>query len=255
MKHLFSRLSFFASLFLTLGISQSSYASLVDYPCQEFGPAALNEDNYCFTLEGGSTHEVLVYLFEYNETERETLRQALKIVEDAFRDFWKVSQDPLRQCVNKYATKDFDANGGMSLAFPERDRKITWAMTVTQFAFKNLAAGRNLIIIHGYDKAMDGTKIEMGNALIGVDSVHLGAEVPYNQKNLNININRVALAEFKDQPQKIAGTIYHEWMHRVGYDHPTGYEGSFIKELGLCISRNNADKGLELSGSSPEMID
>lgn len=37
-----------------------------------------------------------------------------------------------------------------------------------------------------------------------------------------------------------AGVIGHEFLHNLGYDHPTGYRGSFIKEFGNCIWMNGA---------------
>ena len=37
-----------------------------------------------------------------------------------------------------------------------------------------------------------------------------------------------------------AGVIAHEFLHNLGYDHPTGYASSFIKEYGNCIWMNGA---------------
>ncbi len=35
-----------------------------------------------------------------------------------------------------------------------------------------------------------------------------------------------------------AGVIGHEMLHNLGYDHPTGYPGSFIKVYGDCVASN-----------------
>ncbi len=37
-----------------------------------------------------------------------------------------------------------------------------------------------------------------------------------------------------------AGVIGHEFLHNLGYDHPSGYRGSFIEEYGNCLTTNGA---------------
>jgi hypothetical protein len=41
-----------------------------------------------------------------------------------------------------------------------------------------------------------------------------------------------------------AGVIGHEFLHNLGYRHPTGYEGSFIKEYGQCIENDGLERDL-----------
>lgn len=44
-----------------------------------------------------------------------------------------------------------------------------------------------------------------------------------------------------------AGVLAHEFLHNLGYDHPTGYPGSFIREYQYCIT-NDGLEGAPLEG-------
>ncbi len=37
-----------------------------------------------------------------------------------------------------------------------------------------------------------------------------------------------------------AGVLAHEYLHNLGYDHPSGYSGSFVKEYQRCLAGNGA---------------
>ncbi|MET0341958.1 MAG: hypothetical protein ABW252_13215 [Polyangiales bacterium] len=37
-----------------------------------------------------------------------------------------------------------------------------------------------------------------------------------------------------------AGSIGHEFLHNLGYNHPTGYPGSFVSVYGDCVTSNGA---------------
>jgi hypothetical protein len=39
-----------------------------------------------------------------------------------------------------------------------------------------------------------------------------------------------------------AGVIAHEFLHNLGYSHPTGYKGSFIEEYGFCLQTDGKKK-------------
>jgi hypothetical protein len=43
---------------------------------------------------------------------------------------------------------------------------------------------------------------------------------------------------YRDNEEYWAGVIVHEFLHNLGYRHPTGYPGSFIKEYQLCLQGN-----------------
>lgn len=43
-----------------------------------------------------------------------------------------------------------------------------------------------------------------------------------------------------------AGVIAHEMLHNLGYDHPSGYVGSFIKEFGNCVWKTANKTNIDL---------
>ena len=69
---------------------------------------------------------------------------------------------------------------------------------------------------------------------IALNSDHLGPDSSYN---------------FASNPDYWAGVVAHEFLHNLGYTHPSGYPGSFIREYGKCIEFNGMDfdcvEGLE----------
>lgn len=61
-----------------------------------------------------------------------------------------------------------------------------------------------------------------------------------NRNYLYIALNRDLLGQgstywLASNAEYWAGVIGHEFLHNLGYVHPTGYPGSFIKEYGDCI--------------------
>ena len=64
---------------------------------------------------------------------------------------------------------------------------------------------------------------------VALNSDHLGEDSPYlHAKN----------AEYW------AGVLAHEFLHNLGYVHPTGSSGSFVKEYGNCIWKNGIERDL-----------
>lgn len=49
---------------------------------------------------------------------------------------------------------------------------------------------------------------------------------------------------YKNNAEYWAGVIAHEFLHNLGYRHPTGYPGSFIKEYGNCVHTNGIESEL-----------
>lgn len=45
-----------------------------------------------------------------------------------------------------------------------------------------------------------------------------------------------------------AGVLGHEFLHNLGFQHPSGYSGSFIQEYGHCVQNNGAEEQI-ISGS------
>lgn len=71
---------------------------------------------------------------------------------------------------------------------------------------------------------------------VAINSDHLGDTSKYRYRN---NV------------EYWAGVIGHEFLHNLGYRHPTGYSGSFISEYGQCITSN----GLEAAALEGELQD
>lgn len=47
---------------------------------------------------------------------------------------------------------------------------------------------------------------------------------------------------YREDTEYWAGVIAHEFLHNLGYVHPTGYPGSFIKEYGKCVAGNGQSR-------------
>jgi hypothetical protein len=76
---------------------------------------------------------------------------------------------------------------------------------------------------------------EIGNAItIGRNVIATGHE-----EHLIIQMNPAAL-DGQYSVETLAGTIFHEWLHRGGFTHdsPPDPYGTLIKEAGLCLARD-----------------
>ena len=50
-----------------------------------------------------------------------------------------------------------------------------------------------------------------------------------------------------------AGMVAHEILHNLGYSHPNGYEGSFVREFGYCTQYSgNVPADLNLTGGEQQ---
>ncbi len=68
---------------------------------------------------------------------------------------------------------------------------------------------------------------------IALNSDHLGREKTYL---------------FANDIDYWAGVLGHEFLHNLGFQHPSGYSGSFIQEYGYCVQNNGAEEAI-ISGS------
>ncbi|HYX38597.1 MAG TPA: hypothetical protein VE954_36300 [Oligoflexus sp.] len=82
---------------------------------------------------------------------------------------------------------------------------------------------------------------ELAATTTGLDYQQTGAK-----QNMNIYINRRALAPgvldggLTMSDRGLAGVIFHEWLHRIGYDHPQGQgANTFIRAAGECVESDN----------------
>lgn len=58
---------------------------------------------------------------------------------------------------------------------------------------------------------------------------------------------------YRDDAEYWAGVIVHEFLHNLGYNHPTGYTGSFIKEYGNCLAGNGRAR-MEIFGTLQDEV-
>jgi hypothetical protein len=82
---------------------------------------------------------------------------------------------------------------------------------------------------------------ELAVADLGIDYLAAGAK-----QHMNIFVNKLALAPgaldggLTMTDRQLAGVIFHEWLHRIGYDHPQGQEANtFIRVAGECVASDN----------------
>lgn len=172
------------------------------------------------------------------------LKDAFQIVADEVEEHFysehvRNRNSDFRKCLNKYATKDIDPsqyrNSGRN-----KNQRISNLMSSMVMVFGLHRQTSNRAQIGYFSESPQGDTYTMGRAPVYTSE--------WPNTKINITMNRKAVQNY--DVRNIAGTIFHEIMHNLGWNHPTGYPGSFIKEAGLCIVRNNADKnsGFGLTG-------
>ncbi|TYA10396.1 hypothetical protein FRY98_25360 [Paenibacillus faecis] len=61
--------------------------------------------------------------------------------------------------------------------------------------------------------------------------------------SLSVTINPRVLNRTDLPNQTLFGSLFHAWLHRQGYRHPTGVYTSYMAgEAAMCVMRNNANK-------------
>ena len=205
---------------------------------------------YKHTRSSGETQDIRVRInisdsFQGNEQSK--LTSAFKIIADEVGEFYRAERNgssQFRRCLNKYATKDIHpvqyANVNRSKA--QRISNLMSSMVMMFGIHKNKSF--RAMINYFTQPRKPGGEIVTGNAPVYTSE--------WPKTKIFINMNDQAVRDQNNSTREISGTIFHEIMHNLGWRHPTGYPGSFIKEAGLCIARNNADRpaGFGLTGDS-----
>jgi hypothetical protein len=193
------------------------------------------------SLGASRGREEILFLLDpaFTAAQRSKIEAALDIAMTRVGEHFKekyVERKPLsnwQTCVKRNTTRNLEPRASR---VPGRDVDFySDIMAGGVTILGNFHAQRNspaLLTPITFAPTSDGTYI-LARAVLGSDYLGVGAS-----QDMNINLNTVALdAEFT--AETFAGSIFHEWMHRIGFDHPDGYEGSMIKEAGLCIASHN----------------
>ncbi len=176
-----------------------------------------------------------VELVGFSAAEEKTIQRAIDFLASRLAD---IESDPsiflsrYERCVAKYATKDF-------LFW---DSKVSSLENKYRNAYATYADLTRVIQLH-LDKKMP---VSIG-AITEPASVWGACLIGFRPEaddfsDLYIELNRAALQKHPTAVAAWAGTIFHEFLHRTGLTHPSGYSGSLVRESEGCVARGFADK-------------
>ncbi len=185
----------------------------------------------------GARDAVKVELTGFAANEEQTIERALTFLAMRLAEIESDIPLPLsrfERCVAKYATKDF------VVWDPKRsnlENKYANAYAVyadlTRVVDYHVESGLPVGIA-----AMTEPLSIWGRSMLG------NRPAPDDVPDFYIELNQVALRKYPQNIGSWAGTIVHEFLHRTGLTHPTGYPGSLISEAEGCFMRRFADKPL-----------
>jgi hypothetical protein len=153
----------------------------------------------------------------FDQEQKQLIREASIRVRERMRS----QRSAILACANKRSNRDKQSASGKAI----NDQ-------IDQVFFKTASGGRtiNLSVVRLW--SLDDTA---GLAPVGTRDY----QFPEKGDLLRISLNSDKLGSksqyfLKNDIDYWAGVITHEVLHNLGYDHPNGYEGSFIKEFGRC---------------------
>jgi hypothetical protein len=138
----------------------------------------------------------------------------------------------LKMCAQKYARFNlspvwFDeklANGGVAV-------DIMMSAFTTAFLANGFGRSAKAYIIYEIPKKGSSFTIKAANSS------------DPEKSSLSVTVNPQMLENIALPDGVLAGSLWHAWMHRLGYRHPVGkYAGYFIGEVPLCIMRGYLEK-------------
>lgn len=183
----------------------------------------------------GGSFRVLVEN-SFDQEQKQIIREASIRVRERMRS----QRSAILACADKRSNRDKQSASGKAI----NDQ-------IDQVFFKTASGGRpinlNIVRLWSNSKAAGlapvGTRDyqfpEKGDLLrIALNSDDLGSKSQYFLSN---------------DIDYWAGVIVHEILHNLGYSHPKGYEGSFIKEFGRCTRYSgNVPADFNLTGGQEE---
>ncbi|RYZ55311.1 MAG: hypothetical protein EOP07_14490 [Proteobacteria bacterium] len=248
------------------GTATSETLSLVSFPCQEYGQNLGDTRFHCAVFNvGHRSFNILFQLEGMNDFEKAKMKEALTIAANRVSDYYVQAglmdntKTDFIKCVERRADRELDPKGSkISITFPEKARKIVWAITSLQFGFEYHVNKNVPVVVQGYIEQRENNLPPLAHAEIGNDAI------PANG-SLDFGVNIVSLSrpdlfnvdgDLYDYSSKtFAGALVHEMLHRKGYTHAVaGHSvGPLVYEFGNCITDNNY--GLSLTSVSQPPVD
>ncbi|HYX39483.1 MAG TPA: hypothetical protein VE954_40810, partial [Oligoflexus sp.] len=161
---------------------------------------------------------------------RSGLDVAMRAVGSHFNEKYvnKRSQSPFQECVKKHTRSYIEpinaAIKGQDAAF-YADIAMSGVTLLQNFhEFRDIPVDISPINFPVTDTVV------VAQAYLGQDSTHVGAT-----QNMNFKINVHALDLAFIDAQSLGGTVVHEWLHRLGFDHPQDDTGTLVEIAGQCV--------------------
>jgi hypothetical protein len=177
-----------------------------------------------------SIDPVKIELLDFTSTEEKTIERAIALMAARLAEIDPDTEWPLsrfEKCVAKSATKDFLF---WDTKLPALENKYRNAYAV----YSDLTR----VIDYHFRKAIPVSIGAVTEPLSTWGASMLGYRPEDDDiPELYIELNRAALKKYPNAISEWAGTIFHEFLHRIGLSHPTGYTGSLIREAEGCFKR------------------
>ena len=172
----------------------------------------------------------------FDQEQKQLIREASIRVRERMRS----QRSAILACANKRSNRDKQSASGKGI----NDQ-------IEQVFFKRASGGRaiNLSVVRLWSDSEAA-----GRAPIGTRDY----QFPEKGDLLRISLNSDDIGSksqyfLKNDIDYWAGVIAHEILHNLGYSHPNGYEGSFIKEFGRCTRYSgNVPADFNLTGGQEE---
>lgn len=175
-----------------------------------------------------SLDPVKIELLDFTSSEEKTIERAIAVMAARMAEIdpdtaWPLSR--FEKCVGKYATKDFLF---WDTKLPALENKYNNAYAI----YSDLTR----VIDYQLRKSIPVSIGAVTEPLTNWGASMLGYRPEADDiPELYIELNRAALRKYPNAINDWAGTLFHEFLHRIGLTHPTGYNGSLIREAESCF--------------------